>query len=210
MKVSALVRRIRKDLGDCDGNRYEGWHIMQIASEVACTLFGVAKDAFVKPREITVTGGELIDLSGCCDFIQRVDGIVDGNGNLLQPIKTVFESPKAQYVRAGCKSAGGLPTEATIVNKEGKHIKLSPPLPPTKSVKIRVWCASSPKFNKLSDEIDLPCELTADFIKLIKATLLEADDDSASGMNLSNSLTSKAGQMILAMRNQRKEYAKET
>lgn len=162
-----------------------------------------------QPKDITVTGGELIDLSGCCDFIQRVDGIVDGNGNLLQSIKTVFESPKAQYGRTGCK-AGGLPSEATIVNKEGKHIRLSPPLPPTKSIKIRVWCASSPKFSKLSDDIDLPCELQADFIKLVKATLLEADDDSASGMNLSNSLTSKAGQMIIAMRSQRKEYAKES
>jgi hypothetical protein len=207
MLLSSLIRRIRKELGDCDGDRYEAWHVAQVAQEVACTLFAVSKDLFIEPKEIEVTGGELVNLSGCCDFIQRVEGIIDGNGTVIKELKTTVESGKVPYLRGGCSS--GLPDEATIASKEGKHIKLSPPLPPGKKIKIRVWCSSQPKFSKLSDDIGIPCELQSDLIKLIKATLLEVDDDSMSGQTLSDRLTSRAGQMITAKRNQRKEYGAE-
>jgi hypothetical protein len=208
MKASTIVRRIRKELGDCEGNRYESWHILEVMRGTLCSLYAVSKDAYVGPKTITVTGGELVDLSGCCDFVQRVDGVLDGNGNVMKTIKTSFESSKGGYTRAAC-SSDGLPGEAILAGAEGKHIRLSPPLAPGKTVRLRVWCASAPSFEKLGDDVAVPCDQMEDFIKLVKATLLEVDDDSISGQALGDRLTSRAGQMITAKQRQRQAYKKE-
>lgn len=207
MNTNSVLKRVRESLGDCEGDRWPTWYILDVMNGVLCSLYSISKSLFVKPKTITINGGDLIDLSDCCDFIDRVDGIVNGDGVLIQEIKTSKELGNAKYTRTrSCNSTS--PSEAFLIGSDGQHLKFKPSLPFGKEIKIRVWCADKPSIAE-DGSFDIPCELQEEFIKMVKATLLSDDDDSVSSLTASNSLMSQANSMIAVKKKERAEYAKE-
>lgn len=182
MKTIDYIREIQADLGDCEGIRYSKTKIRNVLRRVLCQLWDVTSSVDDKSKIVTLTG-ELNDLSACCAEITRVDGIVDGNGVLTKTLNTSKEQAKGGYTRKSC-SPDGLPSEVFIIN--GTQIRLSPPT--AKEIKVRVWCRANPPSVDVAGDIDIPCEMQSNLIRMVKAELLEVDDDSNSNISMSDRL----------------------
>lgn len=218
MKVSSVVARVRLDLSDCDKSAY-AWktpHIVDVINDMMCQLFALRHDLFMRPITVEFLGGDLLDLSACCDMIKSVEGVVDGSGQIIKRLVTSSSDNESNYTRIRkCRGVvtaitGGLPDAAQVVSGSGQYVRLTPAMPTGKTIKLRVWCASRPKATTATGTIDLPCELYDDLLRMVESRLLGVENDSPSSMAASDRLLAQAGVLIKGKRDARKDAKKDS
>ena len=215
MKVSSVIARIRLDLADCDGDGWTRPLLVDVLNDVQSALFALRPELWTKPKIISATGTDLLDLTAICDVVISVEGVVDDDGKIIKKIINTDGSSAMTYGRLNKfgpsvvkgNPLSGLPSEASVIENTRQYVRLSPAISPGKTVKLRVWCSTMPPAIRATGDIDIPPSIHEDFLRMAEARLLQMEIDSPSSMAASDRLLAQAGQMTSAKRTIRKQEA---
>lgn len=187
MLFSSLVEESAKDLNDFEkGFEYTRWSqecLREFASDAVAMVFSLRPDLFVETKTITLKSGAIQTLDEGCTKLNRVDGVLDENGNVtgLRAAKG-FEDIDRWFFSKECLtpnlSGGGYTiTSYKIDDEEEGRFIVNPPVPNGQTVEVQVQCVEMPDCE--SEEVPLDKRFHPILLEYIKYRALMIDDESA-------------------------------
>lgn len=194
---SGLIKEAARDLNDLEpGYSHIRWtenDLLEYANDAFSQIAAIRPDLFVKTHEITLSPGTFQTLPPDCTKLFSLDGAVSSDGTLQKTKPSVADNDIGRWFANapvctptfGSASGGSLASGYNVASfdidkNDPRTFTVSPPVPATPPVKVRVRCVELPAMGSLNSSLPLDGRFHNAVLEWIRYRALLVDDESAS------------------------------
>jgi hypothetical protein len=183
--VKALLDRLAMDLNDDEtGHRHVAWPRKQLRRFVADAvnlLFDRRPEAFTEEAVLTVHSCAGYSPVDPCDSLSYdgVEGASDAAGNVLHALRPCSDDPAMRWPGRECAPARPYRMRDYSIAKDGKGIRVYPPVPPGECAHVAVRCPVRPR--EFPDGLEIDDALVPAVVQwcLYLAKMMDSENDAA-------------------------------